>query len=159
MRALAASERPTAQRYQRWRLLVWLWLLRMAAILCCAGRGATERQHAYRAVRNLILVRAVQLAAPIARRRKGGPPRRAPRVNILRAAFGSALRKRLRGGAAGQTVAALFRALQDIEALARHIVRRLLRGLTRLRPLRPRPAAARASDGAPGAIPCGADTS
>lgn len=140
MRAAPAPD--NAKRFQRLVTYAWLWLLAWAVILC-ADDGSRWRARARRGVRNLILLRAAALIGvrPRPRHRHAPPPgfSRAdviPCGRILRAAFGAELRRRLRARGAGQALAAVFRALQDIEQLARAIAKRLPRGLTRLRPIR-----------------------
>lgn len=144
MRARAAP-RPNIDpsRFRRWVTFAWLWLLRYAAFLCFgdASGAALWRRRARRAVRDLILIRAAALmpVRPERRRRRRAPPPgwayAARPASILRAACGSYVRRRLRARSPGHALAALFRALQDMEALARAIVKRLPRGLTRTRPL------------------------
>jgi len=66
-----------------------------------------------------------------------GFKRRLRRTRMLRAFFGSKLRKALKHPDIARRYARLVRALLDIDALARRIVRRLKRGLSRLRPILP----------------------
>jgi hypothetical protein len=94
-----------------------------------------------RMVRNLVIVRAAQMAGPRARRRTVrafAPPGFARRMRpsrILRSCGGSALRRVLRDRDPARRMARITEALRDIDRLARKLVRRLRRGLTRLRPL------------------------
>lgn len=155
----------TPQRFARLLLGAWLWLLKYALFLCVAQTAEPWRRKAQRGVRDLILLRAATLMAkrrPRARYRPTPPPdfARAPSPNILRAVCGAYVRKRLRARSPGAAVAAIMAALQDIEALARRIVRRLPRGLTRIRPLRmTQTAPVLVFESAPSPRAVGADTS
>lgn len=110
-----------------WRAYGEAWarpaLMRMSKLLGC-----------------LIMLRAINLI-PSPRPRLlahplGAPPgfarRRATPGVALRAAIGSALRRRLRGRGLAARLSMLFAALQDAEALARRLALRLARRLTRL---------------------------
>lgn len=94
-----------------------------------------------RMVRNLVIVRAAQMAGPRARRRTArsfAPPgfaRRKRPARILRSCGGSALRRALRDRDPARRMTRIIQALRDIDQWARKLVRRLRRGLTRLRPL------------------------
>jgi hypothetical protein len=93
-----------------------------------------------RLVRNLVLIRAAQLARRPARRctfafAPAGFRRRRRTRQLLRAVAGSRLRRALRDRDPAKRMARLVQALADIETLARRIVRRLPKGLTRVRAL------------------------
>jgi hypothetical protein len=94
-----------------------------------------------RLVRNLVIIRAAQMAGPRARRRSArasaspGFVRRMRPARILRSCGGSQLRRVLRDRDPARRMARIIEALRDIDQLARKLVRRLRRGLTRLRPL------------------------
>lgn len=94
-----------------------------------------------RVVRNLVIARAGLMLRKRAQRRirfdhtPAGFVRVVRIESLLRALAGSELRKRLRHRDIGRRFALLVEALNTIDALARRLLRRLRRGLTRLRPI------------------------
>lgn len=108
----------------------WLWLMKHVWDLVQDGPGARRLlQRMAHAIACLVLARVA------ARGRQASKPRafrrRAP-SSVLRAAIGSALRRRLKARGAGVRFSVLINALRDIDALTERLARRLARGLTRL---------------------------
>ena len=163
------------------RLIAWaqLMLAWIGAMLFAANPPRPSRRHIRRRyhlfdlealarmVSRLILIRACALAhrrpAPNRSVRNYARPgffRRTRPRNLLRAAVGARLRRRLRHRDLRARLAALTRALADIDAAARDLVPRLERRLTRLHAIvLVRPPHTPARSVAPRHAPCPADTS
>lgn len=134
------------RRLTRFLTVVWLRLLRMLAKLFTGEAPYREDLNAMsRFVASFILIRACQRLDPDPRpappeRPANAPPgfhRRKPARSFafVRAAVGSKLRRRLRGRTAFAHIAALIRAILNLDALIAQLVKRMKRRLTRLRPL------------------------
>jgi len=135
------------RRYIRQRF-VWLDLDRIARVVACLVIARAQQ------LRHRISVRPLRnCAAP-------GFTRRIRRGHYLRTVFGSALRKALKHPNLAQRFGRIVRALASIDRLARRIIHRLRRGMTRTCPVlavRP-PHTSVSSVAAAPAVPC-ADTS
>ena len=133
-------------RLTRLLTVVWLRLLRMFAKLIIAEAPYREDLNAMsRFVASFILIRACQRLDPDPRpappeRPANAPPgfhqrKPAKSFGFVRTAVGSKLRRRLRGRTAFAHIAALIRAILNLDALTAQLVKRMKRRLTRLRPL------------------------
>lgn len=130
------------QRIQRWMLL---WLKWFAAFLTKAeaiapfSRQARAIAHRWlnQIERVLTCVVAIR-AAPHVRVTNAPKHATRPRTEhqLLRAVIGSAMRRSLRARDLRQRITALS---QNVDALVARLLKRLPRGLTRRRPIRPRP--------------------
>jgi hypothetical protein len=130
------------QRFHRWAML---WLDWFAAFLEAARAFAplapqTQRlAHAWldpieRLVVGIVILRAAPHVRPLRVRRYGAEHGGA--AGLHRAILGVSLRRRLRPKDLDRRIEALR---QDIDALVAQLLKRLPRGLTRRRPIRPRP--------------------
>ena len=144
--SIATSPRNIDHRLTRFLTVVWLRLLRMLGRLLAGEAPCREDLNAMsRFVASFILIRACRQLDPNPRRAPREPPanaapgftRRAPARSyaFVRAAVGSKLRRRLRGRTPLAHIAALIRAILNLGALTAQLVKRMKRGLTRLRPL------------------------
>ena len=135
-------------RVVRWAVLMLAWL----AALLFAGAPHANRRHirqrygfasfawAYRLLRALVMIRAVQLTG--LRARPGPPPRNAApagfhrrtvRAASMRATFGARARKALRARTTLERIQRLIAAFSDIDGFTRrYMVARALRRLTKL---------------------------
>lgn len=114
-----------------------------------------------RRVRNLLIIRAAQLARrrePKRLRywRRGRDLRRA---HFLRSAFGGHLRRTLKHKDIATRIARLIAVLRNLDAYAAQLAKRLRRGLTRLWPRMVEPAFAPLRLGPPAPPPAVADSS
>jgi hypothetical protein len=175
-RSIICSEHRLA-RFVAWaRLaLAWIAMMLLSDETPRASRRIVRRRYCLldlgvmtRLVRNLVIIRAGQLSQRRRRRRPilldsapaGFTRRTRANAAALRRTAGSWLRRRLAGeGGAALRVSRLLAALADLDTLAGRLVRRLRRGLTRLRPIvmTRAPQHARTSLAEP--APCAADSS
>jgi hypothetical protein len=143
---MRTNPRNIDHRLTRFLTVVWLRLLRMLDRLLVGEAPYREDLNAMsRFVAAFILIRACKQLDPSPRpapreRPADAPPgfkRRAPAkcYAFVRAAVGSKLSRRLRGRTAFAHIAALIRAILNLDALTAQLIRRLKRRLTRLRPL------------------------
>lgn len=130
-------------------LLAWLGRALFAMTFAPDERHIRQRGHysiarLARCVRALIVVRALQLYKhrPIQRDRRiarmnvqRGFVRRIKRGAIIRALFGAALRKALAARRPLDRIARLINTLRNCDHLARRLIKRMQRTLTRLHPI------------------------
>ncbi len=130
------------QQYHRWMLL-WLgWLaafLAQARAFAPLANEASAIAHRWldrieRLLVNIILIRAALHVRTIPTLKHA--THRRNETQLARAIIGSAMRRAFRSRSLEQRIAALS---QPVEALVARLLKRLPRGLTRRRPMRPRP--------------------
>jgi hypothetical protein len=134
-------------RLTRFLTVVWLRLLRMLGNLLIGEAPYRDELNAMsRFVASFILIRACRRLDPnpapkrLHTRPANAPPgfhRRRPRKSyaFIRTAVGAKLWRRLRGRTAFAYIAALIRAILNLDALIDRVVARMKRGLRRLSPL------------------------
>ena len=138
MRSASAPISPhKLARLQAWLRLWLIWFAGAFAALCGAGEGADARlfDRASRNVARLVVLHALA--------RLKLSPRCAHRHGRLkdasfRAIAGSALRRAMRGRDGAARLFAIFAVLREIDAHVARLMRRLRKGLTRLRVILPR---------------------
>jgi hypothetical protein len=133
----------SAHRLARFCKLARLWLLRVAGwLIGVAGLSTPLERAVAAAVRPFttkmtrIVFRLIALKAmaslPPEEKRRGGPPRRA-RQHYERAVFGARLRRLVKARDPRALIAELLMLLQEADAHAKRLVRRLKNGFTRRR--------------------------
>lgn len=142
-------------RLNAWARLWLAWFAGLFAAWCSAGgrMNARELDRLARGVGRLIVINA---AARFVR-----PPRSSHRHGRLKRAqwstvLGSAIRRAMRGKDAPTRLVAILSVMRDLDLYVERVLKRLPRGLTRLRVILPAPQAAAALDAPPCAsiAPC-----
>ncbi|MGH6952448.1 MAG: hypothetical protein ACREH4_16410, partial [Vitreimonas sp.] len=145
--SIAREPHITDHRLTRFLTVVWLRLLRMLGNLIVGEAPYREDLNAMsRFVAAFILIRACKQLDPTPapmrlRQRPANAPsgfvRRKPRKRFafVRTAVGANLWRRLRGRTAFAHIAALIRAILNLDALIARLAERMKRRLTRLAPL------------------------
>lgn len=137
---------PSEHRLARLTTWLMLWIAKAAAVL---GLLAPTEARAWLAARTretltILVLRAIRrVPAPARRRgyRRAAPPGAAMRLKecTLRAVVGRTLRHAVRGRSLAAKIEALRLLLRDAPRVIAAIERRLRRGFTKLRTLRPAP--------------------
>jgi len=135
----------TSARLARYFAWAWLWLMKYAVFLVEGSPEARRHLHLMaRTITRLALARAVKRFASRRAAKFTRPPSAPPGFvrrrklkpkHMVRAAIGSALRRRFRGRSAGARFAALINALFELDALVDRLAKRIARRLTRICPL------------------------
>lgn len=144
------TAKPSLSEHRLTRLIAWgramlAWLAAMLTSDIVATRRRLHRfamlEHLPRFIECLLVIRACALVFPRKRPRATARPGNAPAgfarrrlsgPQVLRAAIGLAMRRRLRPRGLSARLAIWFEALRDLDAFAAPIVRRAKRRLTRL---------------------------
>ncbi|MEQ1812437.1 MAG: hypothetical protein ABL889_21085, partial [Terricaulis sp.] len=136
------SPRPTKHRVDRLNAWARLWLVWFVGFCASFWRDDRTQERdvarAARTVASLVILNAVE--------RMPTPPRANNRHGRLnpsrqRAIAGSRLRRALRGRDWRTRLMAILTVMRDLDAHAAQLIRRLSRGLTRLRVIDPKPQA------------------